>query len=157
MTIVSLLPRGSFRHCPCCPHPCCPHFLCRPCCPCLPCPRRCFLAVPSAGASCPSQLPVYRQHAPPQQTQDPLQPLVHQCSRCCHSWLLTSLWLIVTSSVITLAPTPSSHCCSRHHCCHCIVIISHPATLIEKSLLKKEKAGKVMFYLRRPDSDFQQV
>jgi hypothetical protein len=32
------------------------------------------------------------------QTQEPLLPLFRQRSRCCHSWLFTSSWLIVTSS-----------------------------------------------------------
>ena len=39
MSIVSLLPRGRFRHHPLCPCPHCPCFLCHPCCHCLHCPR----------------------------------------------------------------------------------------------------------------------
>jgi hypothetical protein len=65
--------------------------------------------------------------------------------------------------VIALAPTPSSNCCSCHHCCHHIVIVSHPATPTEESGLKKEMAGKVNFiYGTRieksgPDSRFSPI
>ncbi len=55
-----------------------------------------LLPLPSAGASCPPQSPVCRQHTLCLQTQEPLQPLVRQQSRCCHSWLFTSFWLILT-------------------------------------------------------------
>ncbi len=43
---------------------------------------------------CPS---AHRQLAFCPQMQEPLQPLVHWQSCCCHLWLVTSLWLIVTS------------------------------------------------------------
>jgi hypothetical protein len=52
--------------------------------------------LPSVSASCLPQMPFHRQHTSHPQTQEPLQPLVCQQSRCCHLWLFTSLWLIVT-------------------------------------------------------------
>ncbi len=93
MSIISLLPQGSLRHCPCCPCTRRPRFLCCPHCRCsLP------LQLPSTGASCLLQLPVRQQHASRPQTQDRLQPLTHQQSRCCHLWLFTSSWLTFTLS-----------------------------------------------------------
>jgi hypothetical protein len=59
---------------------------------------------------------------------------------------LVALYFIMADCYIAAsAPMPSSHYCSRHHCCHCIVIVSCPATLTEESVLKKKKAGKVFF------------
>jgi hypothetical protein len=47
--------------------------------------------------------------------------------------------------IVALAPTPSSHCHSRRNRCHPIVIVSLPATHMEESVQKKEKAQRVYF------------
>jgi hypothetical protein len=71
--------------------------------------------------------------APSQPLAEPLLPLI-------------ALYFITADCyLIALATTPSSHCFSRHHYCHPIVIVSLPATLMEESLQKKEKAEKVNF------------
>ncbi len=94
MSIVSLLPWGSFHHQPRHPHPLHPrpHFICCPHFRHLHCPRHCpwaaHLLSADAGAAAASCLPA-----------EPLLPLV-------------ALYFIMADCyVIALAPAPSSHCC----------------------------------------------
>jgi hypothetical protein len=82
-------------------------------------------------------MPVHQQHTSHPQTQELLQPLVRQQSCCCHSWLFTSLWLIVTLSHRPQSPPLIVADCNRL------------ATLTEESVQKKKKAEKVYFYLRQ--------
>ncbi len=61
---------------------------------------------------------------------------------------LVALYFIMANYyIVALAPMPSSHCCSRRHRCHCIMIVSRPATLMEKSLQKKEMGRKSLFLI----------
>jgi hypothetical protein len=58
---------------------------------------------------------------------------------------LVALYFVMADIyVVTLVSTPSSHCCSCHHHCHCIVIVSCLAMLTEESLQKK-KTEEVYF------------
>jgi hypothetical protein len=59
---------------------------------------------------------------------------------------LVALYFIMEDCcVVASAPASSSHCCSRCHHCHCIVIVSHPATLTEESLQKTKRQKKSIF------------
>jgi hypothetical protein len=59
---------------------------------------------------------------------------------------LVALYFIMADYyAVALAPTPSSYCPSCCHHCHCIMIVSHPATLTKESIQKNEKAEKVYF------------
>ncbi len=113
-------------------------FFCCPCCRCLHCPCHCHLrcllsatiARPmaarlssadggAAAASCP--------------TVEPLLPLV------------APYFIMADCYIIALAPAPSSHCCSHCHCCHCIVIVSRTATLMEEFIQKEKRQEKSIF------------
>jgi hypothetical protein len=95
------------------------------------------LPLPTASASCLPRIPVHQQHVSHPQTQQPLQPLVCQLSRCCHLWLFSSLWLIVTLShwhqrpplIVAAAVIMPSYC-------DCY----SPSTIMEESFQKKKKA-----------------
>jgi hypothetical protein len=50
---------------------------------------------------------------------------------------------------------PSSHCCSCHHCCHRIMIVSHPATLTEEKNICFIYGTRMEKVVQIPD--FQQV
>ena len=59
--------------------------------------------------------------------------------------LVVLYFIMADCYVVALAPVPSSHCCSCHHCCHRIMILSSPATLMEESHQKGKKEEKVYF------------
>jgi hypothetical protein len=57
---------------------------------------------------------------------------------------LVALYFIMTDCYVVIStPAPSSHCCSRGHCCHCIVIVSRPAALTEETLQKKKSRNSL--------------
>jgi hypothetical protein len=80
------------------------------------------------------------------QTQEPLQPLVCQRSCCCHSWLFTSSWLIVTSLHRHQRP-PLIVAAAFIVAIASLCDYSHPSRLTEKSVQKKKEAEKVYLYL----------
>jgi hypothetical protein len=47
--------------------------------------------------------------------------------------------------VIPLAPAPSSHCCSRRHCCHCFVIVTAHPHLRRNPIRRRKRQKKTIF------------
>ncbi len=144
MSIVSLLPRGSFHHHPCHPHlrhPQPPRFLCHPHCHCLHCPRHCPWAArllsADAGAVAASRPPV-----------ELLLPLV-------------ALYFIMADCyVVASAPVPSFHCHSRRHRCHHFMIVTAHPHLRRNPLKRKKRQKKSIFIYGKKNefgSNFQQI
>jgi hypothetical protein len=65
--------------------------------------------------------------------------------------------------VIALAPAPFYHCCSRHHHCHCFVIVTAHPHLRRNPLSRKKRQKKSIFIYgtffkkNKSGSNFQQI
>jgi hypothetical protein len=62
---------------------------------------------------------------------------------------LVALYFIMADCyIVALAPAPSSHCHSRRHYCHCIVIVTARSHLWRNPFRRRKMAEKVYSYLR---------
>jgi hypothetical protein len=77
---------------------------------------------------------------------------------------LVALYFIMADCyVVALAPAPSSHCCSRRHCCHRFVIVTARPHLRRNPIRRRKRQKKSIFIYgttfkkNKSGSDFQRI